>query len=176
MLAFLVITPLFMLLLNSFDIGVPGQPTVYGFDAWQRAFTTPGIGKAIYNTFSLAVTRSLIATAIGIFIAWLLARTDIPLKGWFEFMFWISYFLPALPVALGWILLLDSKFGLINQWLMVLPFIDKPPLRNLFLLGDRLGPPDGNDDRHQGDAAHPGISQPRCFSRRVLEGGGVRVP
>ena len=125
--AFLVITPLFMLLLNSFDVGVPGQPTVYGLDAWQRAFTTPGISKAIYNTFSLAITRSLLATAIGIFIAWLLARTDIPMKGWFEFMFWISYFLPALPVALGWILLLDSKFGLINQWLMALPFIDNPP-------------------------------------------------
>ncbi len=125
--AFLVITPLFMLLLNSFDIGEPGQPTVYGLDAWQRAFTAQGIGKAIYNTFSLAITRSLIATAVGIFIAWLLARTDIPLKGWFEFMFWISYFLPALPVALGWILLLDSKFGLINQLLMALPFIDSPP-------------------------------------------------
>lgn len=125
--AFLVITPLFMLLLNSFDIGVPGQPTVYGFDAWQRAFTTPGIGKAIYNTISLAVTRSLIATAVGIFLAWLLARTDIPWKNWFEFMFWISFFLPALPVALGWILLLDSKFGLINQALVALPFIDNAP-------------------------------------------------
>lgn len=125
--AFLVITPLFMLLLNSIDVGEPGQPTVYGFDAWQRAFTTPGIAKAIYNTFSLAITRSLIATIIGIFIAWLLARTDIPMKGWFEFMFWISYFLPALPVALGWILLLDPQYGLINQWLMQLPFIDSPP-------------------------------------------------
>ena len=125
--AFVVITPLFMLLLNSFDIGVPGQPTVYGFDAWQRAFTTRGIGKAIYNTISLAVTRSLIATAVGIFLAWLLARTDIPWKNWFEFMFWISFFLPALPVALGWILLLDSKFGLINQALVALPFIENAP-------------------------------------------------
>ena len=125
--AFLVITPLVMLLVESFDVGDPGKPTVYGLDAWERAATTPGIKKAIYNTISLAVTRSLIATVIGIFIAWLLARTDIPWKGWFEFMFWISYFLPALPVALGWILLLDSKFGLINQWLVMLPFIENPP-------------------------------------------------
>lgn len=125
--AFLVITPLLLLLINSFEVGAPGKPTVYGLDAWIRAYETPGIGKAIYNTFSLAITRSLIATVIGIFIAWLLARTDIPMKGWFEFMFWISYFLPALPVALGWILLLDPKYGLINTWLMSLPFIDKAP-------------------------------------------------
>ena len=124
---FLVITPLFLLLLNSFDVGIPGKETVYGLDAWIRGYETRGIGKAVYNTFSLAITRSLIATVIGIFIAWLLARTDIPFKGGFEFLFWISYFLPALPVALGWILLLDPKFGLINEWLVSLPFIDEPP-------------------------------------------------
>ena len=91
---FLVITPLFLLLLNSFDVGIPGKETVYGLDAWIRGYETRGIGKAVYNTFSLAITRSLIATVIGIFIAWLLARTDIPFKGGFEFLFWISYFLP----------------------------------------------------------------------------------
>ncbi|MBI2986194.1 MAG: iron ABC transporter permease [Deltaproteobacteria bacterium] len=125
--AFLVLTPLFLLLLNSLEIGKPGQAAVYGLDAWKQAFATRGIVKAIYNTFTLAISRSLIATAVGIFLAWLLARTDIPMRGWFEFMFWLSYFLPALPVALGWILLLDPKYGLINQWLTKLPFIENSP-------------------------------------------------
>ena len=125
--ALMVLTPLFLLLLNSFDLSKPAEPAVYGLDAWHRAMTTAGLSDAIYNTISLAVTRSVIATVIGIFISWLLARTDIPMKGWFEFMFWLSFFLPAFPVALGWILLLDSKFGLINQLLMALPFIDEAP-------------------------------------------------
>ena len=34
--------------------------------------------------------------------------------------------LPPLPVAIGWILLLDKQFGLINQWLQLLPFIKQP--------------------------------------------------
>src|SRR5437867_7238804 len=34
--------------------------------------------------------------------------------------------LPILPVALGWILLLDGKFGLLNQWLQTLPFVGGP--------------------------------------------------
>ena len=125
--ALLVITPLFFLLLSSLEVSEPGQPVSYGLGAWHYAFTSPGMVKAIYNTISLAVTRSLIATMLGIFIAWLLARTDMPGKGWLEFMFWLSYFLPALPIALGWILLLDSKFGLVNVLLMKLPFIDNPP-------------------------------------------------
>jgi iron(III) transport system permease protein len=124
---FLVITPLFLLILSSFDVTEPGQKTTYGLSAWESAFATKGIVKAVYNTFALAIARSLIATVIAIFIAWLLARTDIPLPGCFELCFWLSYFLPALPIALGWILLLDPQFGLVNQFLLKLPFIDEGP-------------------------------------------------
>src|SRR4051812_38272656 len=108
--AFLVITPLFLLILNSFQIGKPGGAVVYGLDGWRQAFTSAGILDAVYNSFSLAITRQIIATVVGVFLAWLLARTDIPMKRGLEFMFWLSFFLPALPVTLGWILLLDPKY------------------------------------------------------------------
>jgi len=125
--AFLVVTPLFLLLLNSFQIGKPGGEVVYGLQGWRLAFTSLGIIDAIYNSFSLAITRQIIATIIGIFLAWLLARTDIPMKKGLEFMFWLSFFLPALPVTLGWILLLDPKYGLLNQLLSKVPFVQIPP-------------------------------------------------
>ena len=125
--AFLVLTPLFLLLLNSFQIGKPGGAIVYGLDGWRQAFSSSGILDSIYNSFSLAITRQLIATVVGIFLAWLLARTDIPMKRGLEFMFWISFFLPALPVTLGWILLLDPKYGILNQILTKLPFVSAPP-------------------------------------------------
>jgi iron(III) transport system permease protein len=125
--AFLVITPLFLLLLNSFQIGKPGGAVVYGLDGWRQAFTSAGILDSIYNSFSLAITRQAIATVAGVFLAWLLARTDIPMKRGLEFMFWLSFFLPALPVTLGWILLLDPKYGILNQLIMKLPFVTEPP-------------------------------------------------
>src|SRR5437867_9711312 len=34
--------------------------------------------------------------------------------------------LPILPVALGWILLLDGKLGLVNECLLALPFVGGP--------------------------------------------------
>jgi iron(III) transport system permease protein len=127
LLAFLVVTPLLLLLLNSFQIGKPGGEVIYGLAGWRTAFTSRGILDAIYNSFSLAITRQIIATFVGIFLAWLLARTDLPMKGGLEFMFWLSFFLPALPVTLGWILLLDPKYGLLNQLLTKLPFVPEPP-------------------------------------------------
>jgi len=125
--AFVVLVPLFLMILNSFQISKPGEPMIYGLQGWREAFSSPGILSAIHNTFSLALARQFIALILGIVLAWLLARTDIPLSGPLEFMFWLSFFLPALPVTIGWILLLDPKFGLVNQWLLKLPFISEPP-------------------------------------------------
>ena len=123
---FLVLTPLFLMILNSFQTARPGQPIVWGIDGWVKAFSTPGIVKAMTNTFSLAITRQAIALLIGAFFAWLIARTNIPLKGTLEFFFWLSFFLPALPETMGWILLLDPKYGLLNQGLMNLGIVNQP--------------------------------------------------
>ncbi len=125
--AFLVVTPLFLLLLNSFQIGKPGGAVIYSLDGWRQAFGSMGIVDAVYNSFSLAITRQIIAMIVGVFLAWLLARTDIPMKKGLEFLFWLSFFLPALPVTLGWILLLDPKYGLLNQLIMKLPFVQASP-------------------------------------------------
>ena len=124
--AFLVLTPLFLLLVGSFQLARPGEAPVYGLAGWRRAFSDPSIIQALWNTISLAVVRQSIALVIGVVLAWLIARTDLPWKKSLEFIFWISFFLPPLPVALGWILLLDGKFGLLNQWLEALPFVSGP--------------------------------------------------
>jgi iron(III) transport system permease protein len=123
---FLVLTPLLLMILNSFQTARPGQPIVWGLEGWVKAFTTPGIVNAITNTFTLAITRQAIALLIGAFFAWLIARTDLPMKGTLEFFFWLSFFLPALPETMGWILLLDPKYGLLNQGLMDLGMIGQP--------------------------------------------------
>ena len=122
---FLVLTPLALMILNSFQIARPGQPIVWGLDGWVKAFSTPGIIKAITNTFTLAITRQAIALFIGSFFAWLIARTDLPMKGLLEFFFWLSFFLPALPETMGWILLLDPKYGLLNQGLIGLGLVNQ---------------------------------------------------
>lgn len=123
---FLVLTPVLWTLFNSFQVSQPWETAVYGLDGWREAFSSPGIVKAITNSFSLAITRQFIALVLGILLAWILARSDIPFKQGMEILFWFSFFIPALPVTLGWILALDPKIGIINAWLAKLPFVEGP--------------------------------------------------
>jgi iron(III) transport system permease protein len=115
--AFLVLAPLTLMLLSSFQLARPGQAAIYGLAGWETAFTDRSILSAFGNTLSLSIVREGIALVIGVILAWLIARTDLIGKNILEFVFWIAFFLPPLPVAMGWILLLDEHFGLFNQWL-----------------------------------------------------------
>ncbi len=101
-LAFLVLYPLFLLLLSSFQSSLPGEATRFSLESWRLALAEPGMGDAIINTFTLALARLLIVFPIAVFFAWLLARTDIPGREWLEFLFWIGFFLPSLAVVQGW--------------------------------------------------------------------------
>src|SRR5262245_9590665 len=110
--AFLVLAPLTLMLMSSFQLARPGQPPVYGLAGWQTAFTDRSIISAFGNTLTLSIVRQGLSLVIGVLLAWLIARTDLPGKNLLEFAFWIAFFLPPLPIAMGWILLLDERFGL----------------------------------------------------------------
>jgi iron(III) transport system permease protein len=113
--AFLVLYPMLLVLLNSFQIAPPGQARVYGFDGWRSALSEPGMRSAIYNTLTLLFVRQVIAFPIAILATWIIARTDVPWRDFLELLFWLSFFLPPLSVTLGWILLLAPDHGLLNQ-------------------------------------------------------------
>jgi iron(III) transport system permease protein len=125
--AFLVLYPMWLLILNSFQVGTYGQVTTWGLENWRAAFTDASLSSAIGNTVTLAVTRQALALIVAIPIAWLIARTDLPGRNWLEFGFWIAVFLPPLTALLGWILLFDGFRGIVNVWLRQLPFIQQSP-------------------------------------------------
>src|SRR5690606_31662803 len=103
--ALIVLYPLTLLFIHSFEVGVFGQEYTWGLDNWIHAFDDKHMRTAIVNTFTLAISRQSIAIALGIFLAWLIGRTDLPGKNWLELGFWIALFMPALTVTLAWILI-----------------------------------------------------------------------
>jgi iron(III) transport system permease protein len=110
-----ILFPLALIVIQSFDVTRPGEATHYGLDGWIAIFNERGLRTAVNNTLLLSITRQAIALPIAIGIAWLIARTDLPGGKWFEFGFWLSFFLPTLTVTLSWILVLDPDYGLFNQ-------------------------------------------------------------
>ncbi|HZJ03032.1 MAG TPA: iron ABC transporter permease, partial [Thermoleophilia bacterium] len=113
--------PFALILLNSFNTARPSQPADYGLQNWARAFDDPRIVRAIWNTVTLGVTRTIIAITVASALAWLIARTDMPGGRHFEFLFWLAFFIPALPLTLGWIGLMDPLYGTFNLWIRRLP-------------------------------------------------------
>ena len=114
MVAFSVVFPVLLVALQSFQVAPPGQPARYGLDGWRAAFAEPGLRNALVNTLTTTFVRQLISLPLSVFIAWLIARTNMPGRRWLEFAFWAAFFLPPLTVTLSWILLLDPEYGLIN--------------------------------------------------------------
>jgi len=110
--------PLALLLLKSFAISRPGQETVWGIGSWVAAFTDANLPMAVANTFFLAFARIIITSVLAVFFAWVVTRTDTPFKGFIEMALWLGFFLPLLPMTLGWIILLDPYNGILNKFFM----------------------------------------------------------
>jgi iron(III) transport system permease protein len=125
--AFCVVFPVVLVVVQSFQVAAPGQTPVYGLDGWRAALGEPGLRTALFNTLAVTFVRQLLSLPLAVLLAWLLARTDLPGRRWLEFAFWAAFFLPTFTVTLSWILLLDPEYGLINTVLAALPFVGRAP-------------------------------------------------
>lgn len=125
LIAALTLAPVIYVIAASFDVADLGAPFHFGFDGWLDVFASARTLTAIGYSF-LLVIRVPIAVVVAFGIAWLLVRVRLPGHRFIELAFWFGFLLPVFPMMLGWILLLDSNYGLINIALEKLPFIDGP--------------------------------------------------
>jgi iron(III) transport system permease protein len=123
-------------IVNSFNVALPGKPFQLGFAGWQEAFSEPKTVRAVGYSFLLS-TRAFIGAGVAFVLSWLLVRARIPGRSFIEFSLWVAFFLPHLPLTLGWILLLDPNYGLINQAARHLPFVTQAPF-NIYSIGGIL--------------------------------------
>jgi iron(III) transport system permease protein len=126
--AYLVMVPLGFLLINTLTDA--GGVTLSGFN---RAYLDdPYFGTMLTNSLVFSVGTAALAVTLGTWLAFVQARTDIPLKG---IMFAASIaplILPAVLYAFAWLLLGDPNIGVINS---VLKSLDLPPINILSVGG-----------------------------------------
>src|SRR4051795_12544117 len=111
------LAPIGFIVLNSVNLGRPGEAVHFGLQGWQEAFGDPTTLQAILYT-GILLLRTPVALVVALVLSWLLVRASIPFRGFIELSFWLAYFLPHLPIAVSWILLLDPHYGFVNQWLL----------------------------------------------------------
>ena len=112
---FFILYPLALLVYGSFFVARPDGSTGFGFAAWIAAWQEPGMVQSVVNTATRTLATEVISLPVAVVVAWLVARTDLPGKRLIDNFMWIAFFLPALPVLLGWILLFDPDNGIANQ-------------------------------------------------------------
>lgn len=108
-----VIIPVFMILYNAFFS--EGKLDIALF---VKVLSDPGNLSAVWNTVKIAVLVTIFGTIMGLFYAWLLGRSDIPMKGLMRALFAIPYMFPPFFGAMAWDLLLSGRGGYLNNWLM----------------------------------------------------------
>jgi iron(III) transport system permease protein len=112
--AVLILYPVFFLLQAALDVGDPQvrPPTAYGFDNFNGIFQYPQI---LLNTLTVSAAATVMALVLGIVMAWILTRTNVPGRHLFEQLMAVPYYLTPLLGALAWSLLGSPESGFINQ-------------------------------------------------------------
>ena len=90
-------------------------------------------GRALVNTLVLAGLTTVIATPLGIGIAWLTTRTDMPMRRFLGRAMLLPIFLSPLVGVLAWIALASPRSGFINT-LAAATLGTQGPLINIFTL------------------------------------------
>jgi iron(III) transport system permease protein len=118
------IVPVIFLLAFSFNAAALGEPYRLGLEPWVSVFTRPENLSAIGTSFVLSL-RTFIGGLVALLISWCLVRLDLPARRLIEIALWFAFFMPSVPIAMAWGLLLDTRHGLVNQWLAFVPFLPR---------------------------------------------------
>lgn len=125
----IVVLPIAMIIINVFFAN--GS---FDLSMFKRVLLDKENIKAMLNTMIIALSVTVLGTVVGLFFAWLLGRSDIPLKGLMRSLFSIPYMFPPFFGAMAWDLLLSPRGGYFNTWYMSMTGADSA-LFNINSLG-----------------------------------------
>jgi iron(III) transport system permease protein len=98
---------------------------------YRKVFTDPHLQKALWNTVILAFWVGLASLAIGVPMAWLSARTDLPGKRLIRGLMLASFVTPPFLGAFAWVMLAGPNAGFLNKLYRTLTGAEDP-LVNIF--------------------------------------------
>lgn len=113
---FLVAAPLITVTVASFRPGMtlPFQAGEWTLRNFVEAFGDPFTPRLLLNTFLYTLASLCLALPIALAFAWLVERTDIPYRDSIYALLLMPLAIPSLLKALGWVLLLGPRQGVLN--------------------------------------------------------------
>lgn len=125
-LSFLVGIPLLFFMWGSVWTTTPGLPGTFTLRGYEQ-LTQPIVFETIANTVIIAVGSTIISVLLGIIFLMYSLKTN-GYAAWFiSIVLIIQYMMPSYINAIAWIYYLGPN-GVVNSYLMLLPFINDPVL------------------------------------------------
>lgn len=131
--AYLIAAPILLLLKDAFFVQFAdqarsgqsmGELTLYYFNrVFLSVIATDVFWRPLLHTATIAFGAIVVALVVGIPMAWLISRTDMPGKKWFATVLIIPYMLPSWTFALAWQTLFKNRTtGGQPSWMEALGF------------------------------------------------------
>ena len=110
----------------TFVSGLPTEPT-FSLQNYTDVFDSYLFRRVIPNTAIVGVGTVVVVVFFSVPLAWLLHRTNVPLREFWTTLIAVAVIVPGFLKAMGWIMLLSPKIGLINKFLMYLFGLQEAP-------------------------------------------------
>jgi iron(III) transport system permease protein len=115
LLAVLVFLPTALVFVRAVSEDPRDALSTFTLDALKDSYGSWEIWRVLGETMAMSLACGVIATAIGGALAWVLARTDVPLRRFFELVVIAPLFLSPFIGALAFLELGAPRTGLLNQ-------------------------------------------------------------
>src|SRR5438046_1580300 len=111
----LVLAPLAMVITSALNVGPTAHsPSVATLDYFVQAWSSPTTWGVLGNTAIFALGSTMLAMVIGVFFAFMVERTDMPMKSFAYAVVPLTIAMPGLLYSIAWVLLLSPRIGLFN--------------------------------------------------------------
>lgn len=130
-LVLIVLYPFLRLAITSFK-----TEDGFGLRNYIQILSDSGTLQSVRNTLLVVVPTTLLSTALGVFLAWVVTRTDLPGKKIWKSLLAIPYLIPPFVGAIAWTFLL-GPVGVFSELLMRLTGAESP-LINLYSAGGMI--------------------------------------
>ncbi len=115
-LLFLVVSPFIYLVITSFQTERTGEFT---FANYAAAYGRARYIDALLNSLKLGVVSALLAGVFAVPLAWAVARTNMPGRGFTRMLVLATFITPPYTGAVAWILLAGPNAGWLNRFYML---------------------------------------------------------
>ncbi len=134
-LAYLTLPPVFVLVQTSLaTLNLRGEVVALTLSHYARVLTNPSLLTLLANTLGFALGSCVLALVVGGALAWIVERTNTPLRRLGYGAAFMAFALPYILYTIAWLLLL-GKGGPVNALLMSLAGSEEPLLNVYSLWG-----------------------------------------